>query len=100
MHAGELALQGCTVHVHDGDPIRLQTVHSVIQGQLQELKERGLLDHDAKPKANKLTNIITLMKVNIIERVTKYSLAGINISSNSKMIVYATVHVCRYGRDV
>ena len=41
MHAGELALQGCTVHLYDRDDLKLQTVHSTISDQLQELKDQS-----------------------------------------------------------
>ena len=43
MYAGELALQGCTVHLYDRDDLKLQTVHSTISDQLQELKDQGIL---------------------------------------------------------
>lgn len=43
MYSGELALQGCTVHLYDRDDLKLQTVHSTISHQLQELKDRGVL---------------------------------------------------------
>jgi hypothetical protein len=45
--AGELALCGCTVRVHDRDPLNLQTVHSRISEQLGSLREAGQLPHDS-----------------------------------------------------
>lgn len=44
--AGELALQGCTVHVYDGSPLTLQTLHSIVDQQLQQLRDCGLLPPD------------------------------------------------------
>ena len=43
MYAGELALQGCAVHLYDRDDLKLQIVHSTISDQLQELKDQGIL---------------------------------------------------------
>lgn len=31
------------MHLYDRDDLKLQTVHSIISGQLQELKDRGIL---------------------------------------------------------
>ena len=42
---GELAVCGCTVRVHDYNPINMQTVHSRIAEQLEELRQDGLLPH-------------------------------------------------------
>ena len=41
--AGELALCGCTVRIHDHNPVNLQTVHSRIAEDLEELRYGGLL---------------------------------------------------------
>ena len=43
---GELALEGCTVHIYDHDSLKLQTIHSTISAQLQQLKEQGLLSEE------------------------------------------------------
>jgi len=43
---GELAVCGCTVRVHDYNPINMQTVHSRIAEQLEELRQGGLLPRD------------------------------------------------------
>ena len=55
MCAGELALQGCTVHLYDRDDLKLQTVHSTISDQLQELKDQGILSQGQKLLVSKTT---------------------------------------------
>ncbi|XP_064402637.1 uncharacterized protein LOC135348383 [Halichondria panicea] len=41
--AGELALQGCTVHIYDHNPLTIQTIHSIIEAHFQELRDNNLL---------------------------------------------------------
>lgn len=43
--AGELALCGCTVRIHDQNSVNLQTVHSRIAEHFQEMIQSGLLPH-------------------------------------------------------
>jgi len=58
---GELALQGCTVHVYDRNPVTLQTVHSTIARQLQELRQQGILGEDQQLKVNATQMIAPLL---------------------------------------
>ena len=50
---GELALQGCTVHVYDHSPLTVQTVHSTVARQLDELRQAALLteEHSLRVRA-------------------------------------------------
>ncbi len=43
LNSGELALQGCTVHIYDHNPLTIQTIHSIVEAHLQELKNNNLL---------------------------------------------------------
>ena len=51
---GELALQGCTVHVYDQGPVTLQKVHSTIAEHLQELRHQGLLGEEQQLRVSEL----------------------------------------------
>ena len=51
---GELALQGCTVHVYDQGPVTLQKVHSTITEHLQELRHQGLLGEEQQLRVSEL----------------------------------------------
>lgn len=51
---GELALQGCTVHVYDQGPVTLQKVHSTIAEHLQEFRHQGLLGEEQQLRVSEL----------------------------------------------
>ena len=51
---GELALQGCTVHVYDQGPVTLQKVHSTIAEHLQELRHQALLGEEQQLRVSEL----------------------------------------------
>lgn len=53
---GELALQGCTVHVYDQGPVTLQKVHSTIAEHLQELQHQGLLGEEQQLRVSELAS--------------------------------------------
>ena len=63
--SGELALQGCTVHVYDENPITLQRVHSTISDQLQELKENGLLEQDQQLRVSACRLLSSLIPMQV-----------------------------------
>ncbi len=43
LNTGELALQGCTVHIYDHNPLTIQTIHSIVEAHFQELRDNNLL---------------------------------------------------------
>ena len=49
---GELALEGCTVHLFDHDSLKLQTIHSTVSDHLQQLKGQGLLSQEYQLKVS------------------------------------------------
>ena len=55
---GELALQGCTVHVYDQGPVTLQKVHSTIAEHLQELRHQGLLGEEQQLRVSELATLV------------------------------------------
>ena len=61
MYVGELALEGCTVHLFDHNSLKLQTIHSTISDHLQQLKGQGLLSQEYQLKVYLLFNHVTLM---------------------------------------
>lgn len=60
---GELALCGCTVRVYDHNTLNLQTVHSRISEQIQELTANGLLPPQYNLKVCSYGDIAHIMHV-------------------------------------
>lgn len=54
---GELALQGCTVHIYDQDSLQLQMIHSTISAHLQQLRDQGLLSEGYQLQVSTIYNM-------------------------------------------
>lgn len=89
-YAGELALQGCTVHVYDGSSLTLQTLHSTIDQQLQQLRDCGLLPPDQQLRVGQhiVFIIIVFMQDLIVLRLT----CSVHVKEYSNSIHMVFIH--------